>query len=192
MSSHPGSSPGGAAGTMVAPRNDRLDGEAATLIEKPNDTVYELTIPARIEAVGPLCAFMKTIGECHGLAEVELQCLEISAYETCLNIIEHAYGFDSSGRILIRIHLGSKRVCVAFVDRGTGINPDLIPPPDVNDPNVRRRGRGFGLQIIRKSVNRMRYRRRPSGENHFLLMKELAREDQMGTDAMAIRGGNSR
>ncbi len=175
---------------QLSPGADDRSGEATTLIEKPNDTLYELTIPARIEAVGPLCAFIKTTGECHGLTELELQCLEISAYETCLNIIEHAYGFDSSGRILIRIHLGLKRVCVAFVDSGTGINPELIPPPDVNDPNVRRRGRGFGLQIIRKSVNRMRYRRMPSGENHFLLMKELAREDKMGTDAVAIRGGD--
>ena len=190
MRDHGESGASGSAQLLESSGTDRAREEAATLIEKPKATLYELTIPARIEAVGPLCAFIKTIGECHGLSELELQGLEISAYETCLNIIEHAYGFDSSGRILIRIRLGPKWICLAFVDRGNGINPELIPPPDVSDPNVRRRGRGFGLQIIRKSVNRMRYRRMPSGENHFVLMKELARENLAGRSAMAMRGGD--
>ncbi len=174
----------------AGPQNDLWKKEPATLFEKPSGSVYELKIPARIEAVGPLCAFLNTIGECHGLMDSELQSLEISAYETCLNIIEHAYGFDSSARIMIRIHLGPKRACLAFLDNGTGINPSLIPPPDLGDPNVRRRGRGFGLQIIRKSVNRMRYRRMPSGENQFFLMKELAGQNHEGLDAIAHCGGD--
>lgn len=179
-----------AAATERPERSRRATHEAETLVDRPKATFYELTIPARIEAVGPLCAFLKTIGECHGMLEVELQSLEISAYETCLNIIEHAYGFDATGRILVRIRLCANRVCLAFVDNGAGINPELIPPPDVSDPRVRRRGRGFGLQIIRKSVSRMRYRRMPSGENHFILVKELAREKLAGGKAVAMRGGD--
>ncbi len=178
------------AGSAACPRSP--DGEEVpTILDKPNGATYELSIPARIEAVGPLCAFLNTIGECHGLTEVDLQALEISAYETSLNIIEHAYGFDPEARILIRISLGLRRVCIAFIDHGTGIDPEMIPPPDVRDPNVRRRGRGFGLQIIRKSVNRMRYRRLPSGENRFFILKELARNGYRDAGLFAMRGGDT-
>ncbi|MFH1679812.1 MAG: ATP-binding protein [Candidatus Eisenbacteria bacterium] len=149
-------------------------GEAAPL-PPPGRAWYQLEIPARIDSVGPLCAFLTVLAERHGLTSEETRCLEISAYETCLNIIEHAYGFDGRGRITVRVRFAERRVILAFYDRGKGVDPGRIPPPDVADPRVRLRGRGFGLEIIRNSVDRMRYRQTPRGENTLLLVKLLSR-----------------
>ncbi len=135
---------------------------------------YQLDIPARIDAVGPLCAFLTVLGERHGLTPDELRCVELSAYETCLNIIEHAYAFDPKGRIHLRVRFAERRLVLAFNDRGAGVDPRHIPPPDVADPRVRLRGRGFGLEIIRRSVDRVRYRQNSRGENSLLLVKLLS------------------
>jgi serine/threonine-protein kinase RsbW len=135
---------------------------------------YQIEVPARIDAVGPLCAFLTVLGQRHGMNPEDLHSVEISAYETCLNIIEHAYGFDPSGRITVRIRFADRRLVLAFYDHGKGIDPKKVPPPDIADPRVRLRGRGFGLEIVRRSVDRMRYRQTRHGENSLLLVKVLS------------------
>jgi len=135
---------------------------------------YQLEIPARIDAVGPLCTFLTVLAEKHGLAPEEIRCAELSVYETCLNVIEHAYGFDPRGRVTLRIRFDARQLVLSFYDRGKGVNPQSIPPPNVADPLVRLRGRGFGLQMIRNSVDVMRYRQTPRGENNLLLIKRLS------------------
>ncbi len=168
----------------------RDEAEERAPLDLPIGAQYEIEFPARIEAVGPLCAFLNMVGDCHGLSIQELQCVEIAAYESALNIIEHAYGFDPEERIMIRIHMTKRRVCLSFIDRGSGINPEMIPPPDVRDPRVRRRGRGFGLQIIRKSMNRMRYRRTADGRNQLFLLKILDRGREGQAGVLALRRGD--
>jgi serine/threonine-protein kinase RsbW len=145
----------------------------ALLARSSEGSWYQLEIPARIDSVGPLCALLTVLCERHGLAAEEARCVEISAYETCLNIIEHAYDFDRSGRITVRVRFAENRIVLAFSDKGKGVDPGRIPPPDVADPRVRLRGRGFGLEIIRNSVDRMRYRKTPRGRNTLLLVKLL-------------------
>ena len=80
----------GQAGESAAALAPEMDDSGSVFLERPPCSVFELSIPARIEAVGPLCAFLNMVGACHGLETADLQCVEISAYETCLNIIEHA------------------------------------------------------------------------------------------------------
>ncbi len=134
---------------------------------------YRIEVPARIDAVGPLCAFLTVLAERHGLTAEEIRCTEIAAYETCLNIIEHAYGFDPAARITIRIRFDEEKLTLSFTDTGKGIDPETIPPPDVTNPLVRLQGRGFGLEMIRNSVDVVRFRVTPGGENNLLLIKNL-------------------
>jgi serine/threonine-protein kinase RsbW len=154
---------------------------------------YQLDIPARIDAVGPMCAFLAVLSERHGLTGEEIRCAEISAYETCLNIIEHAYAFDPKGRIAVRIRFARRRLILAFYDRGKGVDPKRVPPPDVKDPRVRMRGRGFGLEIIRNSVDLMRYRQTSRGENSLLLVKILSNraEGETASDAFGWDAGGA-
>jgi anti-sigma regulatory factor (Ser/Thr protein kinase) len=147
---------------------------------------YNLDLPARIDAVGPLCAFLTILCERHDLTAEETRSVEISTYETCLNVIEHAYDFDPEARIRLRIRLEKDRIVLSFYDRGTSFDPKSIPPPDMSDPSVRLRGRGFGLQIIRNSVDVMRYRLTTRGENNLLLIKLLDRGRMKGTGASAL------
>ncbi|MBN1825263.1 MAG: ATP-binding protein [Candidatus Eisenbacteria bacterium] len=137
---------------------------------------FRLEIPARIDAVGPLCAFLTLLAERRGLSPDEIHRVEIAAYETCLNIIEHAYHFDGSARITVRARMDRERAVLSFTDHGEGVDPERIPPPDINDPLIRLRGRGFGIQIIRRSMDLVRYRRTPRGENNLLLIKYFDRD----------------
>lgn len=158
------------------------DGERYPFPDKLEGGWYFLEIPARIDAVGPLCAFLTLMAERHDLTAEEIHCVEICAYETCLNVIEHAYHFDPSGRIVLRARVDKKRVVLSFYDRGEGADPARIPPPNMTDPKTRLKGRGFGLQIIRKSMDTVKYRRTPNGENNLLMIKKLNRSDPAERD----------
>jgi len=136
--------------------------------------LYKLEIPARIDAVGPLCAFLTVLAERHGLEPDDVHAVETATYEACLNIIEHAYRFERWERIGILLRFGSRMLVLAFRDRGKGFDPKSIPPTDVTDPLVRLHGRGFGMQMIRDAVDAVRYRRTGGGENVLLLVKNLS------------------
>lgn len=151
---------------------------------------FRLEMPARIDAVGPLCAFLTLLAERRGLTPDEIHCVEIAAYETCLNIIEHAYRFDPSARITVRARIDRNRAVLSFTDRGEGVDPDRIPPPDMSDPLIRLRGRGFGIQIIRRSMDVVRYGRTPRGENNLLLIKYLDRNRPSAEESGGRPGGD--
>lgn len=152
---------------------------------------YRLEIPARIDAVGPLCAFLNVLCERHGVSAEEARSAEIAAYETCLNIIEHAYDFDTKARFSLRIRFSDSLMVLSFLDRGEGVDPEKIPPPDVADPRMRLQGRGLGLEMIRNSVDRIRFRKTRRGENHLLLIKKLSPRGHAlpGEDDDVWRGG---
>lgn len=152
---------------------------------------YRIQVPARIDTVGPLCAFLTVLAERHGLTGDEIRCAEIAVYETCLNVIEPAYGFDPTARLTIRISFGGEKLTLSFTDTGKGIDPETIPPPDVANPLVRLQGRGFGLEMIRNSVDVVRFRVTPRGENNLLLIKNLvgACAGEGETDGLSRRGG---
>ncbi|MFH1279114.1 MAG: ATP-binding protein [Candidatus Eisenbacteria bacterium] len=135
---------------------------------------FRLEIPARIDSVGPMCAFLTVLCERHDLSVEETRAAEIAAYEICLNIIEHAYGFDRKARIVLRVRFGDSLLVLSFLDRGKSVDPEKVPPPDVTDPRVRLQGRGLGLELIRNSVDRIRFRKTLRGENHLLLIKKLS------------------
>lgn len=152
---------------------------------------FRMEMPARIDAVGPLCAFLTLLAERRGLLADEIHCVEIAAYETCLNIIEHAYRFEEGARISVRARIDRSRAVLSFTDRGEGVDPERIPPPDLQDPLIRLRGRGFGIQIIRRSMDVVRYRRTPRGLNNLLLIKyfDRNRPERKGTGDR--RGGDA-
>lgn len=173
-------------GTVTFRQESTYEGESAN---HRTGACYEIEIPARIESIGPLCAFLNMIGECHGLRESELQSIEIAAYEIGLNIIEHAYGFDSNARIGVRMKMLPERAQLLFLDQGRAFDMDTIPEPDMADPHVRRRGRGFGLQIIRKSMDQIRYRR-VAGQNQLYLVKLIGNRAHARSRVLAMQKGD--
>lgn len=173
-------------GTVTFRQESAYEGESA---DHRTGACYEIEIPARIESIGPLCAFLNMIGECHGLRESELQSIEIAAYEIGLNIIEHAYGFDSNARIGVRMKMLPERAQLLFLDQGRPFDMESIPEPDMADPHVRRRGRGFGLQIIRKSMDQIRYRR-VAGQNQLYLVKLIGNRAHARSRVLALQKGD--
>jgi len=79
--------------------------------------------------------------------------LELVVYESCTNIIRHAYHPEQQGMFQLKVWFEPDRVVIDVIDFGRGFDPDAIPPPDMDDPKEG----GMGLFIIRQTVDEFSY-----------------------------------
>jgi serine/threonine-protein kinase RsbW len=93
--------------------------------------------------------------------------------EIAANVIRHAYppGTDR-GPLRLHLCLYHDRLVASFADRGIAFVPPEATRPASTDLTDLPEG-GYGLAIARASLDRLQYRRTPTGTNHWRLMKRL-------------------
>lgn len=88
-----------------------------------------------------------------GLSEEETSAVELAVNEAVVNIIKHAYG----GRRTEPIHLDgtveAEGLLIRIRHRGNPFEPSDVPPPAFDGSKTH----GFGLYIIRHSVDELKY-----------------------------------
>lgn len=79
--------------------------------------------------------------------------LELVVYESCTNVIRHAYEPGQTGLFQLKLWLEPEQVVIHVIDFGRGFDPEAVPPPDLEDPKEG----GMGLFIIRQTVDEFSY-----------------------------------
>ncbi len=90
--------------------------------------------------------------------------LELALHEVCVNVVTHAYA-NGPGRIAIRSRVDVEMIEFEVRDTGTAVfDPDDANEPDPDTPQIH----GYGLMIVRRLVDELRYTRE-EGTNVWLL-----------------------
>jgi serine phosphatase RsbU (regulator of sigma subunit)/anti-sigma regulatory factor (Ser/Thr protein kinase) len=142
---------------------------------------FHLLIKADMEQLVTLRSWIESCPGLNSLCRYDKQLVENSLYEALANIIEHGYQGDASQEVDVwwlpaclepkafsqtRELLNSsdppgvENKCLGYFiicDRGIGFAPVNWTPPDLEDPSVRRRGRGLGMHIIHSSMEKVVY-----------------------------------
>jgi anti-sigma regulatory factor (Ser/Thr protein kinase) len=107
-----------------------------------------------------------------GTLESEARSLvETALYETAANIVEHGYGSDSTKLLRLwwlspqalgtcpapDVEIPERAGIFLFLDHGVPFQADAWQAADFGDLDTRRRGRGFGLDIIHRAMSRVHY-----------------------------------
>ncbi len=93
--------------------------------------------------------------------------------EIAANIVRHAYPTGTvRGPIRLRLRLYTDRVVGSFADRGIAFRPADGTGASRPDPTELAEG-GYGLALARASLDRLDYRRTPSGMNCWRLVKRF-------------------
>jgi serine phosphatase RsbU (regulator of sigma subunit) len=137
-------------------------GDPTRLFELARERGHHLPVPVDL---GGLDRIRPWIGACPGLESLtprEVHVVELGLYEVCANIVEHGYGEDAApGFDLWWVPDGTDgsraRGVFVLADKGRPFRPSGPPNVDFRDPAVRRRGRGFGLEIIHGAMSRVSY-----------------------------------
>lgn len=140
-----------------------------------------LTLPATLDALGPIRAYIRDAAEAAGLDHKRVYGLSLAADEIATNIITHGYEEAGlSGDITVVAHMDDEQLAVTLSDRAVPYDPLAEASPDDLDEPLEDRGiGGLGIFLARQNVDSLLYEYR-DGQNHTTFVMYL---DQDQSDA---------
>jgi anti-sigma regulatory factor (Ser/Thr protein kinase) len=114
---------------------------------------------------------LQEFGRAQQLPDRVVRGLALALEECGCNIVRHALGKDAQKRFYVAVERRSSQILIELRDGGpefdvTGFSKPSAPPQDDDVPG------GWGIQIVRRYTDAIRYRRE-GNENVLLLIKHL-------------------
>ncbi len=125
-----------------------------------------LSLPARTSELTRLRAWLQACRVLCDRTESERRLAETSLYEVCANIVEHGHKGKDGASIELwwlpaaKAADGTGRAedilgHFIILDEGRAFDLSAWRPPNLQDPAVRRHGRGLGLKIVHSAMRRV-------------------------------------
>ena len=135
--------------------------------------VFELTIPAEVEKLPEVLAFLEQHLEEAGCSMKAQMQLAIAAEEIFVNIAHYAYA-PETGMATVRLEVSGepKTAAVTFIDQGVPFDPLAKPDPDVTLAAEDRQIGGLGIYMTKKTMDDVRYAYQ-DGQNVLTLKKVM-------------------
>ena len=133
--------------------------------------MQKLTVPAAVEALETVTAFVDAFLEARGCSMKTQMQIDLSVEEIFVNIAHYAYG-DSPGDAELRISEKDGTVSISFLDAGTPYNPLEREDPDLTLAAEQRPIGGLGIFLVKKNMDTVSYRRQ-KGKNVLTVTKKL-------------------
>ncbi len=129
---------------------------------------------SNVENLYSICDFVIERAKKAGFNKKELSKIKVTVYEACLNVVEHAY-YSTSADNLIEVTVGTvdKKFIIMISDWGKGFKFDPNKKFDVRQAVNDRKTGGFGLHIIKRSVDDVYYKADSIAGNKLILVKNL-------------------
>jgi serine/threonine-protein kinase RsbW len=132
-----------------------------------------IRVEASVGDIGRAVDFVVTLAGDAGFDKIETSKLKIAVYEACMNILEHGYKFEPLKSIDVEVARDEDLFVVAIKDKGESFNAYEAKQYDVQNAYEEKREGGFGLYIIRRSVDRIEYETDPVKGNTLRLIKRI-------------------
>lgn len=125
-------------------------------------SVHTLTIPSSTQYLEDVRRFVEQHALEANFETKDVGELKIAVDEACTNVIEHAYRGDERNDIDVDIIVKPDRFTVRIRDRGESFEQSRYEEPDIFDFANQRKAGGFGVQIMRRLMDHVEYRKRGS------------------------------
>jgi serine/threonine-protein kinase RsbW len=117
----------------------------------------DLRVASEAKNLYAICDFVTDSATDAGFSMKEVGKIKIAVYEACLNVIEHAYHSNPNNWIDVRVAYDPARLLVDIKDYGFGFEGFSNTQYDVMSAMDDRKTGGFGLYIIRRSMDEIEY-----------------------------------
>ncbi|MGA2131393.1 MAG: ATP-binding protein [Bryobacteraceae bacterium] len=142
------------------------------------ERTFQLNVPSSTENLSMIRDFVGSIGSRAGLSPSDLGKLELAVDEACANVIEHAYGSDSTHEVTVRAVLDSEAVQIEILDNGKGFDPALVKQTDLEQLIRTRKSGGLGMRLIQSLMDEVQYNIGPGQKNELRMIKRLKKNDR--------------
>lgn len=145
------------------------------------DNEKVLTVPGRYKEIKRICEFVAAGAAQAGFDENTIFHMELCCDEASTNIIEHAYGEEGIGNILISYKVGNEDFTIVMRDNGEAFDPSSVPPPPAianNEASAEEltsqlRIGGLGLHFIRNLMDEVYFTSDRLHGNELVMVKKL-------------------
>jgi len=130
-----------------------------------------IRVASKVDNLYQICDFVLERAEQAGFDLRERGKIKVTVYEACLNVVEHAYFSNPDHWIDVYVGFDEQVFVIVIQDSGESFDFDPTRPYDVEQAVKDRRTGGFGLHIIRRSVDKIDYISDPEEGNRLILVK---------------------
>ncbi len=106
-----------------------------------------------------------------GFSASDVYAIQTAVDEASANIIDHAYGGENIGSILIKIFDQKNKIVIELTDTGLPFNPEEVPLPDITSPLEIRKERGLGIFFMQKLMDEVKFNFSTTHGNTLTLVK---------------------
>ncbi len=131
------------------------------------------TFASETKSLSEIRKFIEDFLKTHKVIEEEREKIILAIDEACTNKIKHAYHFNSSMKILVKLKIKKDNFIAEIIDWGEPFDPDSIPIPDISENMKNRKVGGFGIFLMKKLVDDIEYKFNSTGENILILRKKI-------------------
>ncbi len=134
---------------------------------------FELTVPSSTENLALIREFVGSIAQQSGMNALDSGKLELAVDEACANVIEHAYGNDTTKEVIIRATLDDESLSIDVEDTGHGFDPNAVKQEELEELVNKRKTGGLGMRLMKTLMDEVRYEIEPGKKNALHMSKRL-------------------
>lgn len=131
-----------------------------------------LTVPAKVEELGEINAWVEKICSKANIDKKKLINLKILVEEVFVNIAEYAYKSRTDGNVKIELKMGKEEIELNFIDEGLPFNPLEIDISNLSAEAKERINGGLGITLIRGIADELGYNY-IDGKNVFIIKLKI-------------------
>src|SRR5262245_43993662 len=111
---------------------------------------FLLQVPSSTENLAIVREFLNSVGQQAGMDDDEVAKVQLAVDEACSNVIEHAYGHDTSKQVMVHVSFDHEMLRIEVVDTGQSFDPSSIPTQELEELAAQRKTGGLGVRLIQK------------------------------------------
>lgn len=109
-----------------------------------------LTFPGSYSSLEKIGEFVTEAAKSIGFDGFELYKIETAVDEACSNIIEHAYGQENIGDIVVSVTTDLEKITVTITDFGEPFDPKYVKQPNLDADLLNRDDHGLGIYMMKQ------------------------------------------
>lgn len=132
---------------------------------------HELCLDPQISEIPRLIDWVEACCGADGVGDETRFKMALALEEAVANVINNAFnGVPLPHRVAVRLEISAGSVVAEVIDNGHPFDPTAAPAPDLSLPLEERHPGGLGIHLMRRVMDRLRYRRR--GGNNILRLQK--------------------
>ena len=133
------------------------------------ELIERIHLLSRADILKPLRQLVRELSREQGCNEDNLDCMVMAINEACMNVIQHAYGDDEEGEIVIEFLKDNNELIVRIYDFAEKVDRNTIRSRNLDDV----RPGGLGVHIIKEVMDEVEYKEGPDGIGNLLELRKI-------------------